>query len=103
MSAFAPLSGDKQTSGAPTPSADFMSTHPSAAYEFEFPASGCCELIGNSNSRLLLRRRELLSRQLRQHALPRDLVAHELVELLGRVVGGRRRCHAELCHRFLES
>ena len=40
-------------------------------------------------SRLLLRRRELLSRQLRQHALPRDLVAHELVELLGRVIGGR--------------
>ena len=28
---FAPLSGEKQTSDAPTPSADFMSTHPRAA------------------------------------------------------------------------
>jgi hypothetical protein len=28
MSGFAPLLGEKQTSDAPTPSADFMSTHP---------------------------------------------------------------------------
>lgn len=27
MSGFAPLLGEKQTSDAPTPSADFMSTH----------------------------------------------------------------------------
>jgi hypothetical protein len=33
MSGFAPLLGEKQTSDAPTPSADFMSTHPSPPYE----------------------------------------------------------------------
>src|SRR5262245_28223156 len=62
----------------------------------------CTSMLPSQTAGSLRRLRDLLAGQLGELSLPCDLLAHEGVELLRRILGRRRRRHAERRHPGLE-